>query len=113
MHGYLYLKQNIVTSESEDNDSNGIQNITDLIHSRTMAQRRSVGNTVGPTLLNREEPEEGAVGYGSDGTDERDSGEWVEVWQLSDENGHASEHQEPLHASERVRVAIVVAECVE
>lgn len=102
---YLNLKDDVVTSKRKNNNPNGIENSTIFVHARLVCMEWVVRNVVGPIFAYGKSPKDRSIGNGCDGANERDLSDGVEVGELSHENGHASEHQEPLRPAQRLAVA--------
>lgn len=102
---YLNLKDEIVASKSKSNDSKSIQSRKSPFQLSWRFYRiiRDVGQS---SLDEGDHPNQSAVADCGDGSDQRHASYGVQVWELSQEDSDASEHQVPLNGSQGIGVAI-------
>lgn len=98
-----------MTLKSKSNNPKSIENAKD--HSGIgVFPYRVIRNAVKPALRDGDNPHDGGVTNGCDGTDQRDSGNGVQVGELGQNHRSAGKQQVPLHRGERLRSAVVAAQ---
>lgn len=84
-----------MASKSKSDDSKSIQSVESSSHVGTGLDW-IVGDARQPALGDGDDPYQGAVADGGDGSDQGDAGDGVEVGELGQQHGGAGENQVPL-----------------